>query len=134
MRCLYCRERAGIVRKICPICARVIEIVGREAGRVGWSDLVDRFAAAGLSRIQVNRVLDAEIGGRPALRDELTSTMANALMRGLGMPGRQSPEDVQRVRRTAARGAGEEAAVAAAPPKGENQMIAQSRFAGGRGR
>ncbi|HLW71276.1 MAG TPA: hypothetical protein VKS22_11715 [Candidatus Binataceae bacterium] len=95
------------MRKICATCARVIEVLEREAGRVGWTDLVDHFAAAGLSRIQVDRVLDAEIGERPALRDELTSTMANTLMRGLGMPGRQSPEDVQRIRRAAARGAGE---------------------------
>jgi hypothetical protein len=33
--------------------------------------------------------------------------MANALMQGLGMPGRQSPEDVKRVRQAAESGAGE---------------------------
>jgi hypothetical protein len=109
-----------MVRRICPTCARVIDIVERAAGRVGWSGLVDEFAAAGLSRNQVNQVLDAEIGQRPALRDELTATMANTLMRGLGMPGRQSPEDVQRVRRAAARGAGEGTwAAGEEPAKGE---------------
>jgi hypothetical protein len=107
MRCLYCQDRAGLIRKVCPTCSSVVGIVQRVAGRVGWTELVDEFVAAGLTQAQVDRVLDAEVGDRPALRDELTATMANALMRGLGMPGRQSPEDVQRVRRAATAGSGE---------------------------
>ncbi|MGH7838374.1 MAG: hypothetical protein ACREQC_11215 [Candidatus Binataceae bacterium] len=106
-----------MVRKVCGTCARVIVIVEREAGRVGWTDLVDQFAAAGLTRSQVDRVLDAEVGDHPALRDELTATMANTLMRGLGMPGRQSPEDVQRVRRAAASGLGEGTWASGGAPK-----------------
>jgi hypothetical protein len=72
--------------------------------------LVDQFVEQGLTRERVDRVLDAEIDGSPALRDRLTSEMANVLMRNLGMPGRQSPEDVKRVRRTTASGAVESAA------------------------
>jgi hypothetical protein len=41
----------------------------------------------------------------PTWRDRLTSNMTNALMRNLGMPGRQSPQDVMRVR-TAMRSGG----------------------------
>ncbi len=73
-------------------------MVDKAAGRVGLAELVDIFAAEGLTREQVDRVLDAEVGGRPTLRDRLTSEMANVLMRNLGMPGRQSPEDVRKVR------------------------------------
>ncbi len=65
---------------------------------MGWTELIDTFAAAGLSKTEVDRVLDAEIEAAPTLRDWLTSHMANELMRSLGMPGRQSPEDVRRVR------------------------------------
>ncbi|HEV2171371.1 MAG TPA: hypothetical protein VGR40_10505, partial [Candidatus Binatus sp.] len=61
----------------------------------------------GLTRVLVDVVLDAEVGGQPTLRDRLTSNMANTLMRGLGMPGRQSPEDVQRVRTAVRLGGGE---------------------------
>jgi hypothetical protein len=107
MRCLYCHDWAGLIRKVCPTCSSVVGVVQRVAGQVGWTELVDEFAAAGLTQAQVGRVLDAEVGDRPALRDELTAKMANALMRGLGMPGRQSPEDVQRVRRAATAGNGE---------------------------
>jgi hypothetical protein len=98
MRCVYCHMRAGLWRKICPVCAKVIAVIDDAAGRVGWSELVDTFVAQGLTRDQVDRVLDAEVAGAPTFRDQLTSRMANALMQGLGMPGRQSPEDVRRVR------------------------------------
>jgi hypothetical protein len=104
MRCDYCHKRAGFIRKTCATCARVIGIIDRAAGHVGWTELVDLFATEGLTRVDVDRVLDAEIAGKPTMRDHLTSEMANALMRNLGMPGRQSPEDVRRVRHAAAAG------------------------------
>ena len=98
MRCTYCRARAGLIRRSCPTCARVVEIVDRSAGNVGFQTLVDIFKAEGLTQQQVDCVLDAHVRGGPTIRDRLTSQMTNALMRGLGMPGRQSPEDVRRVR------------------------------------
>jgi hypothetical protein len=107
MRCLYCAQRAGIFRRTCAICAHVAAVVDRAGAEVGLVGLVDIFAAEGLRREQVDRVLDAEIGGNPTLRDRMTSQMANLLMRNLGMPGRQSPEDVQRVRMNMATGEGE---------------------------
>jgi hypothetical protein len=100
VRCIYCRRRAGIVRKVCPTCARVVTVFEQAAGRVGWTELVDQFANAGLGREQVDCVLDAEIGGHPTLRDQMTAEMANVLMRNLGMPGRQSAMDVKRIRRS----------------------------------
>ena len=98
MRCIYCQARAGILRKVCPPCGRIVAIVEDSAGRLGWTELIDIFAGEGLTKAEVDRVLDAEIEGAPTLRDRLTSRMANELMKGLGMPGRQSPEDVRRVR------------------------------------
>jgi hypothetical protein len=98
MRCAYCQTRAGIWRKICPLCAHIVSVIQGAAGRIGWTELVDILAAEGRTRAEVDRVLDAEIGGAPTLRDRLTSRMANELMKNLGMPGRQSPEDVRRVR------------------------------------
>ncbi|MGH8013718.1 MAG: hypothetical protein ACREQ4_14590 [Candidatus Binataceae bacterium] len=76
----------------------MIAIVERAGGEVGLAGLVDIFASEGLTRAQVDRVLDAELAGQPTIRDRLTSQMTNVLMRHLGMPGRQSPEDVRRVR------------------------------------
>jgi hypothetical protein len=107
MRCIYCHEKAGLLRKVCSPCGQVVAIIEGSAGRVGWTELVDQFLEQGLMRDRVDLVLDAEIDGKPALRDRLTSEMANVLMRNLGMPGRQSPEDVQRVRHAAASGQGE---------------------------
>jgi hypothetical protein len=69
--------------------------------------MVDLFVAEGLTREHVDVVLDAEIAGQPTLRDQMTSNIANALMRNLGMPGRQSPDDVRRVRHASRAGGGE---------------------------
>src|SRR5271155_2667723 len=107
MRCTYCSQRAGLLKRTCRICAHVIAVVDRAGAEVGLVGLVDIFAAEGLRREQVDRVLDAEIGGQPTLRDRMTSQMANILMRNLGMPGRQSPDDVRRVRLNMASGTGE---------------------------
>jgi hypothetical protein len=105
MRCVYCSKRAGFIRRVCTPCAKVVTIVDRAGGEVGLAGLVDIFVAEGLSREQVDVVLDAQVGAEPTIRDRLTSKMTNVLMRNLGMPGRQSPEDVMKVR-TAMRGGG----------------------------
>jgi hypothetical protein len=84
----------------------VTAVVERAGGEVGLAQLVDAFAAEGLTKEQVDRVLDAQIGDSPTVRDRLTSNMANFLMLNLGMPGRQTPEDVRKVRLASASGEG----------------------------
>lgn len=81
-------------------------MVEKAGGKVGPSGLVDLFVAEGLTREQVDRVLDAQIGGEPTIRDRLTSNVANALMQGLGMPGRQTPEEVRKIRLASGSGNG----------------------------
>ena len=105
MRCAYCKKKAGFVRRVCVPCTKVVTIIERAGGEVGLAGLVDIFVEEGLTREQVDVVLDAQLGTAPTLRDQLTSKMTNVLMRNLGMPGRQSPEDVKRVR-TAMRAGG----------------------------
>jgi len=106
MRCVYCAKRAGLVRRVCEPCGKVVAIVNRAGGEVGLIGLVDIFVAEGLTREQVDIVLDARVRGEPTLRDQLTSNLANVLMRNLGMPGRQSPQDVMRVRTAMVEGKG----------------------------
>jgi hypothetical protein len=116
MRCIYCQASAGLMRRVCSTCAKVAAIVERHGASVGPAGLVDLFKAEGLTREQVNRVLDAQIGSAPTIRDRMTADMTNALMRGLGMPGRQSPDDVRRVRM--AMQAGDESASASGESRG----------------
>jgi hypothetical protein len=101
----------------------VLTVYTQSAGHVGWTELVDRFASAGLDREQVDRVLDAEIGNQPTLRDRMTAEMANVLMRNLGMPGRQSAADVRRVRRANHRGG-------AGAPCAEDEIHGDNRESG----
>jgi hypothetical protein len=117
MRCVYCRASAGLMRRVCGTCAKVVAIIERGGASVGPGALVDIFKAEGLTREQVNRVLDAQIGSEPTVRDRLTANMTNALMRGLGMPGRQSPSDVKRVRLAMQAGDGERAGASGEKPR-----------------
>lgn len=95
-----------MIRRLCEPCGKVIAIVDKAGGEVGVAGLVDIFIAEGLTQAQVDRVLDAQLNGEPTIRDRLTSNMANLLMRNLGMPGRQSAEDVKRIREQMGSGAG----------------------------
>ncbi len=104
---------------MCLPCAKVIAIIDKAGGDVGLAGLVDVFIAEGLTRERVDGVLDAQVGGAPTIRDQLTSQMANNLMRGLGMPGRQAPEDVMRVREAMKSGAGAGTWSAGDKPPGE---------------
>jgi hypothetical protein len=88
------------MRRVCATCTRIVKIVDVSAGQIGFQGLVDIFKAEELTQEQVDRVFDAQVGSTPTIRDRLTSQMTNALMRGLGMPGRQSPQDVMKVRET----------------------------------
>ncbi len=105
MRCVYCSKRAGLIRRVCTPCANVVANVDRAGGEVGMTGLLDIFVEEGLTREQVDVVLDTQVGVEPTIRDRLTANMTNLLMRNLGMPGRQSPEDVMKVR-TAMRSGG----------------------------
>lgn len=120
MRCVYCRERAGLFRKLCSQCAKVVALIDKAAGHIGLRELVDLFVAEGLTEQRVNRVFDTPIGDQPTIRDRLTSQMANALMRNLGMPGRQSPADVQRLRVASQAGSGAGTWVRGEQPPGSN--------------
>ena len=68
--------------------------------------IVDILVVEGITKRQADAVLDAEIDGQPTLRDKMTSNIANTLMRNLGMPGRQSPEDVRKIREAVRAGGG----------------------------
>jgi hypothetical protein len=106
MRRVFCKTKTTSFRKSCPACGKVAAIVDKAAGQVELGDLVDLFAAEGLTRERVDQVLDAGLGGGPTIRDRLTAQMAKPLMQGLGMPGRQSPADVLRIRLAAVSGEG----------------------------
>ena len=62
MRCVYCSKRAGLIRRVCTLCAKVVAIVDRAGGEVGLAGLVDIFVEEGLTREQVDAVLDTQVG------------------------------------------------------------------------
>lgn len=98
MRCRSCREPAGLLKRLCDDCARLLAIYAEHRGEVGLSQLLDLFIATGIPRAKIEAVLTSDPDGRGALRDRITADMANRLLAAMGIAPRQSAEDVRRLR------------------------------------
>lgn len=117
MRCRYCGERSGLLRRRCDDCTALLDLYARHRGELGLSQLVDCFIATGVARTKIEAVLAADPEGEGALRDRITADMANRLLAEMGVAPGQTAADVRRLRE---RGGGSASTVRpggdAAPP------------------
>ncbi|MCY4485779.1 MAG: hypothetical protein OXF11_01505 [Deltaproteobacteria bacterium] len=97
--CVYCGERAGMLARSCKECRRLAETVQACAGQVGFSELLDRLEETGVHPERIMRFLKANPDGRGSVRDRLTADMTNELLHIMGINERQSPDDVERIRK-----------------------------------
>jgi hypothetical protein len=113
MRCRYCGERSGLLRRQCEDCGVLLDLYERHRGELGLSQLVDHFIASGVARAKIEAVLVADPDGEGALRDRVTADMANRLLADMGVTPRQTAADVRRLRE---RGGGSASTVRPGPP------------------
>ena len=98
-KCQYCGERAGLLRRSCKDCRRLEEQARAYGGQVGFSELLDRLEETGVRPEKIMRFLKANPDGRGSVRDRLTADMTNELLHIMGINERQSPDDVERIRK-----------------------------------
>jgi hypothetical protein len=98
MRCRYCRDRAGLLRRECDQCRELLALYERHRGELGLSQLLDVFIATGASRAKIEAVLASDPDGDGALRDRITADMANRLLAHMGVTPRHTAADVKRLR------------------------------------
>ena len=98
MRCRYCRERAGLLRRDCDQCRALVALYERHRGEVGLSQLLDIFIATGAPRAKIEAVLASDPDGGGALRDRITADMANRVLAEMGITPRHTAADVKRLR------------------------------------
>ena len=98
--CIYCGERAGIWARSCKDCRKLEETAGTYGGQVGFSELLDRMEETGVRPEKIMGFLKANPDGRGSVRDRLTAEMTNDLLKVMGMNERQTPEDVERIRKS----------------------------------
>ena len=99
-RCIYCGEGAGLWARSCRDCRRLEEKVRTHAGQVGFSELLDRLEETGVPPGKIMRFLKADPDGRGSVRDRLTADMTNELLKVMGINERQTPGDVERIRKS----------------------------------
>lgn len=98
--CGYCGERAGIWSRCCKDCRRLEQQVQEYGGQVGFSELLDRLEETGVRPEKIMRFLKANPDGRGSVRDRMTADMTNELLKVMGINERQTPDDVERIRKS----------------------------------
>ena len=97
-RCDYCGERGGFWSRICKDCKKLLARVHELRGRVGYGEFLDELERTGVSKEKIMVFLKADPDGKGSIQDQVTAEMASELMKVMGLKGRQTPEEVKRIR------------------------------------
>jgi hypothetical protein len=76
--------------------ARVDEL----RGRVGYGEFLDGLEETGVPKEKIVAFLKADPEGKGSVQDQVTAEMTTELMKVMGMPGRQTANQVKRIRDT----------------------------------
>ena|ERR1051325_1621853 len=96
--CVYCGESSGLLARICRDCKKLLARVEELRGHVGYGEFLDGLEKTGVPREKIVRFLKADPDGRGSVQDQVTAEMTTELMKVMGIRGRQSPEEVKRIR------------------------------------
>jgi len=99
-RCAYCNDSAGFWSTICKECKKLLARVEELRGRVGYGEFLSGLEETGVLPNKIMIFLKADPDGKGSIQDQVTADMANELLTVMGMPERQKPEDVKRIRRS----------------------------------
>ena len=100
-RCVYCGERAGIFGRACAECKKLLKRVSELRGNVSYGQFLDGLEKTGVAKEKIFRFLKADPDGAGSIQDQVTAEMTTELMNVMGISGRQSPQEVKRIRRAA---------------------------------
>ena len=97
-KCDYCGERAGIFAHVCADCKRLLERVQALRGKVSYGQFLDGLEQTGIDKEKIFRFLTADPTGRGSIQDQVTAEMTTELMQVMGISGRQTAQEVKRIR------------------------------------
>jgi hypothetical protein len=96
--CVYCGEKAGLWSRMCQDCKKLMARVQELRGRVGYGEFLDGLEQTGVAKEKIIIFLKADPDGKGSVQDQVTAEMTTELMNVMGMSGRQTPEEVKRIR------------------------------------
>jgi hypothetical protein len=67
-------------------------------GKVGYGQFLDGLEQTGVDKAKILRFLTADPDGRGSIQDQVTAEMTSELMHVMGISGRQTAQEVKRIR------------------------------------
>ena len=97
-KCVYCGERAGLFGRSCADCKKLMARVTELRGKVSYGQFLDGLDQTGIDRNKILRFLQADPDGTGSIQDQITADMTSELMQVMGISGRQTAQEVKRIR------------------------------------
>lgn len=97
-KCVYCGERAGLFGRSCADCKKLLARVNELRGKVSYGQFLDGLEQTGIDKEKILRFLQADPDGTGSIQDQVTAEMTSALMQVMGISGRQTAQEVKRIR------------------------------------
>jgi len=97
-QCVYCYERSGFFGRVCGDCKKLLAAVQELRGKVSYGQFLDGLERTGVAKEKILTFLQADPDGKGSVQDQVTAEMTTELMNVMGISGRQSAEEVKRIR------------------------------------
>ncbi len=104
MRCIFCHEKAGFFKRICPDCIKLGQSVQELPPSFSFNDLLNGMMATGATQEKIEKFLEADPYQEGSLRNQVTARMTNEVMAGLGIPSDMDFKGVAQVRKDLSEG------------------------------
>ena len=98
MKCAYCREKAGFLKRTCPDCLKLVSGINKLPPAFGFRELLDTLFETGVSNTKIDLFLETDVDGRGSLHEQLAARMTNEVMAALGQPSQMQGVDVKKVK------------------------------------
>jgi macrodomain Ter protein organizer (MatP/YcbG family) len=97
-KCLYCQEKAGWFKKICPECRQLLQKVQELGTQFSFRELLDKLTETSAPNEKIQKFLEANINGQGSIRDWITARMTNQLAHVMGQPTDTDAQKVKKIR------------------------------------
>ena len=97
-QCVYCGDRARLFGRVCADCKKLLARVDELRGKVSFGQFLDGLEHTGVAREKLVKFLHADPDGEGSIQDQVTAEMTTELMNVMGISGRQTAQDVKRIR------------------------------------
>ena len=83
---------------MCGDCKKLLARVQQLRGKVSYGQFLDGLEQTGVNKEKILIFLQADPDGKGSVQDQVTAEMTTELMNVMGISGRQTPEEVKRIR------------------------------------